>query len=311
VRRSDDGTPLRILVTGSSGVLGRALAPVLESSGHRVVPFDLKEPHGPAVKEGQPHDVTRLDAVRAAVKGFDGVVHLAAVSQAAPAEVDPLYAQKVNVEGTRTVLEALRWEGSPAWFVLASSREVYGDPNGLPVDEEHPIRPKGVYGHTKAEAEQVVRDYCRPGGRQAIVLRFTNVFGDPRDHPERVVPSFVSAALRGKTLEVRGPDTVLDLLHVSDAVAAIVRTVAVLRDGVPGVEAINIATGRGTRLGDLARKVTEITRSRSEIRNLPPVGWTSSAYVGNVAKAARLLSWRPTVDLDRGLETLIRESREG
>jgi dTDP-glucose 4,6-dehydratase/UDP-glucose 4-epimerase len=238
------------------------------------------------------------------IENVDGVIHLAAVSRAATAESDPDVAHAVNVDGTRNVLEALRSTGSPAWFVFASSREVYGEPERLPVSESHPMAPKGTYGGTKAEAEGVVRSYCRSGARRGLILRLTNLFGGVFDYPDRVVPAFLSAARRGEPLEVRGPGILLDLLHMADAVAAFAGATLHLSEGPSNFDVVNIASGRGVTLGDLARKIAMMTGSSSSIRSVAPAPWASSGYVGDVTKAAQLLSWRPRISLEDGLRSL-------
>jgi UDP-glucose 4-epimerase len=236
-------------------------------------------------------------------------VHLAAVSRAAPAEADPELAYDVNVAGTRNLLEALESVGSRAWFVFASSREVYGEPDHLPVDERHPLRPKGRYGVTKTQAEAVVRSICDNASRPAAILRFTNLYGDPADYPERVVPAFVSAALHGEVLNVRGPDLRLDLLHREDAVRAILDTIRYLEGGGSALETVNIASGHGITLGELATLVVGLTGSKSRIQPSAPVDWAPSGYIGNISKAAELLSWRPEIGLEEGLKRLVHEYR--
>ena len=305
----ETGESLRILVTGSGGVIGRSVVAALAALGHSVVSFDRNRP-GPTTAPVPADDIREPSSVRSALKGVDGVIHLAAVSRAGPAELDPWTAHSVNVEGTRVLVESLRASGSSPWLIFASSREVYGDPNGLPVGESHPIRPKGVYGRTKVEGERLVRAYGRHGAARAAILRLSNVYGDPDDYPERVVPSFVTAALSGKPLIVRGPQYMLDLLHRDDAVQAVVSAVNYLGSASgDSVETINVASGEGIRLGELARRAVALTGSSSEIQEELPVSWTTSAYVGDISKAERLLSWRPSNDVDQGLRALIEDFR--
>ena len=246
-----------------------------------------------------------MAAVESAASGVDGAIHLAAVSRAAAAEADPALALSVNVDGTRTVLGALRSHGSPPWVVFASSREVYGDAESLPVSESHPLRPKGVYGRTKVDGEHLVRRWANFESRSALILRFTNLYGDPQDYPERVVPAFVSAALSNQTLHVRGREVQVDLLQIEDAVSAILASIRCLTSGVRCVDTLNIANGHGTRLSELATKILSVTGSRSVVDNEPPAPWTSHGYVGDIARAAERLDWRPRIPLDDGLSALI------
>ena len=296
---------LRILLTGSSGVLGRALHGALENAGDIAEPFDLREPDGTTSTVSGSQDVRRLPAVETAVRDVDGVIHLAAISRGAAAETDPARARSVNVEGTRTVLEALRLRGSAPWIIFASSREVYGDAKRLPVSESHPLRPKGVYGQSKLEGEQLVRRWGNTQDRGALILRFTNLYGDPKDYPERVVPAFISAALQNRTLHVRGPDVCIDLLHLDDAVSAVLAAVRCLVAGARGVDVMNIASGRGMRLGDLATRIRSATGSESVVHDEAPVPWTSNGYVGRIARAAERLGWQPRIPIDEGLRSLI------
>jgi UDP-glucose 4-epimerase len=297
----------RILVTGSAGVVGRALSKVVRSAGYEVVGFDLRDAEGRTTSNEPAHDVRDLAAIRKVTDELVGVIHLAAISRGAPAEADPALAGAVNVRGTWNVLEALRTANSPAWFILASSREVYGEPEVLPVGENHPTRPKGVYGRTKLEAERAVLAQCESSPRPFAILRFTNLYGDANDYPERVIPAFVQGALEGKPLEVRGPSNVLDFLHLRDAVSAIAATASRLSSGDPVPSPLNITSGEGITLADLAETIIQLTRSSSPVRTTQPVSWTPSGFVGDSAKAREFLGWHPTVSFDSGLRTLISE----
>jgi len=305
LRRQERREPLRILVTGSSGVVGRAVRPALEKSGHIVVPFDLREPDGRSSVTSKSRDVRRSAAVKVSARDIDGIIHLAAISRGAAAEADPASARSVNIEGTRTVLEAIGREDSPPWLVFASSREVYGDAERLPVSERHPLRPKGIYGETKLEGERLVGRWAASGGRRGLILRFTNLYGDPNDYPERVVPAFVSAARQNLPLHVRGPDVRVDLLQLDDAVSAILAAIRRLTSGASGIDVINVASGHGIRLNELARKIVSLTNSNSTVHEEAPVPWTAHDFVGDHARANELLNWRPRTPLDDGLKTLV------
>jgi len=305
LKRQERRESLRILVTGSSGVLGRALRPALEKSGHVVEPFDLREPHGRSPRTLTSQDVRRLAAVQASAGNLDGVIHLAAISRGAAAEADPAAARSVNIEGTRTVLDAIGRRSPSPWFVFASSREVYGDAERLPVPERHPLRPKGIYGETKREGERLVERWAVSADRRGLILRFTNLYGDPKDYPGRVVPAFVSAARRNLPLHVRGPDVRVDLVHLDDAVAAILAAIQRVTSGAPGIGPINVASGRGIRLNELANRIVALTHSKSAVLEEPPVPWSAHDFVGDNARANELLDWRPGIALDDGLRTLV------
>jgi nucleoside-diphosphate-sugar epimerase len=293
-------------VTGSSGLLGRPLCDALRRNGHAVDEFDLQpRPGASRTARFVRQDVLDPVAIQSAVEGMDGVVHLAAVSRCAPAEAAPAEAERVNVGGTQSVLDALHRAGDPAWFILASSREVYGEVDRIPVDESFPVHPKAVYGRTKAGAEAVVRRAALEDPRAATVLRLTNLYGSPWDFADRVIPAFLSRARRDETLEVRGPSQVLDFLHVLDAVGAICAVTE--RPPAPGVETVrtlNIASGEPCTLRGLAERVVRVTASRSRIQEVAPAAWTPSKFVADISRARTELAWGPTISLDAGLADL-------
>ena len=140
----------RILITGSSGLVGSALSLALAARGVDVVGLDL-EASGAA--QGDVRDRERL---RRAMGDVDGVVHLAAVSRVAWGERDPARCWATKIDGLRNVLEIAAASNGRPWVVFASSREVYGQPARLPVTEDWDPRPINVYGLSKAEGEGLV-----------------------------------------------------------------------------------------------------------------------------------------------------------
>src|SRR5205823_8124476 len=185
------------------------LATALETQGFEVRRLDL------ALPEGHPGRGSVLDRglLRRRLEGCHGVLHLAAVSRVAWGERDPHRCWAVNVEGTRLVLEAAAEATARPWVLFASSREVYGQPTRLPIPEDAPRAPINTYGRSKAAAEELVEAAVRRGQLVAS-LRFSNVYGAPNDHPDRVVPAFAQAAARGEEIRVDGPQRTFDFTHV-------------------------------------------------------------------------------------------------
>jgi nucleoside-diphosphate-sugar epimerase len=296
---------MRVLVTGSSGLVGRPVCAALRAAGHTVDEFDLQGP--PGKSDGPPfasRDIRDADAVRSAAGRADGVVHLAAISRCAPAEADPHLADAVNVGGTTNVVRAIRSTSRPTWMVFASSREVYGEVTNVPVDESFPVQPKAVYGKTKADAEREIREIGREDPRPVTILRFTNLYGSPWDFPDRVIPAFVSRSRRGEPLEVRGANQILDFLEVRDAVHAILRSIERFESGPADVETFNIASGEGRSLRELADLIVRLNRSQSLVREVGAAAWTPSKFVADISRARRELGWQPTIGLGQGLSEL-------
>ena len=148
----------RILITGSSGLVGSALSVGLEEAGAGLSLLDVRA-------EGTSRgDVREAARVREALEGCDGVIHLAAISRVIWGEQRPEECWDVNVNGVRNVLEAAACAGSKPWVIFASSREVYGQPSSLPACEETPLAPVNVYGRAKVRGEELVEAARRQCG---------------------------------------------------------------------------------------------------------------------------------------------------
>lgn len=252
-------------------------------------------------------DVCDASAVRRATSGCSGVVHLAAVSRVAWGERDPRACQSINVGGTRTVLSAAREAAPRPWVLLASSREVYGEPQEIPVTEDMPIRPVNTYGRSKADAEVLVGEAVGKGLRAAVV-RLSNVYGGPHDHADRVVPSFVRAALRGAPLDVAGTHRAFDLTHIDDVVRGLCAVIDLLQAN-QSPPPVHLATGVAVTLGELARAVVEMAGSGSVIQERPAPGFDVSRFVGDPRRARAVLGWEARISLRDGLKRLIQEVR--
>jgi len=160
-----------ILVTGSSGRVGRAVVAALRAQGRTVRGFDLRPS-----RTGGEEVVGSLEDAQAlsdATNGVSAVLHLGAFMSWAPADRDRMFA--VNVEGTRLLLDAAAAAGVRR-FVFASSGEVYPEnrPEFLPVTEDHPLRPNSPYGLTKLLGEELVQFHQRAGRMETVILRFSH-----------------------------------------------------------------------------------------------------------------------------------------
>jgi nucleoside-diphosphate-sugar epimerase len=291
-----------ILVTGHLGLVGRALMRALRAAGHPVRGLDLRA----AGEAGG--DVRDRAAVERALRHCAGVVHLAAVSRVIDGERDPALCRAVNVEGTRTLVEAALACPEPPWIVYASSREVYGQAASLPVTEDAPLSPVNAYGRSKRDAEALVA----AAGLPAAIVRFSNVYGCVRDHADRVVPAFARNAALGLPLRVDGTGNTFDFTHVSDTVAGVMAVVGRLQSGA-ALPPVHFVTGRATTLGELARLAVELAGSASPVREAPPRDFDVHAFRGDPSRAARVLGWSARVGLREGLARLVRDfrAREG
>jgi len=197
----------KILISGSSGLVGTALASALVKRGINVARVDI---HANGAAHG---DVRDRERMRKAIEGAQGIVHLAAVSRVIWGERDPELCWSTNVGGLRNVLELAALSPLRPWVIFASSREVYGQPDRLPVSETFPVCPVNVYGRSKVEGENLIYA-ARRDGLRACTIRLSNVFGSTSDHVDRVVPAFARGASLGQTLRVDGAEHTFDLPHI-------------------------------------------------------------------------------------------------
>lgn len=293
----------KILITGSSGLVGSALAPALKNLGIEVILFDLQ---ATGLDQGDVRDRERLQR---AMTGASGVVHLAAVSRVIWGERDPETCWSTNVGGVRNVLELAENSSNRPWVIFASSREVYGQPDGLPVAETCPLRPVNVYGRSKIEGENLVKA-SRERGHRACTIRLSNVFGSTSDHVDRVVPAFARGAALGQTLRIDGAEHTFDFTHIDDVTRGIVALVELLQAGNPAPEPIHFVSGVPTTLGQLAEMAIRIAASGSTLRHAPPRDFDVAKFYGTYARAKEVLGWEPKVALEQGLSRLIRNFRE-
>ena len=296
---------MKILVTGGAGFIGRHLAEQLARSNtsHVVVLDNLHRACMPAKfasgVEFREADIRDRTAVENAMHGCEVVFHLAAQSNVMGAVADADYAFSSNVAGTYDALQAALKAGVKR-LVFTSSREVYGDPRHIPVRETSPLRPKNAYGTSKAAGEA----YCglaAQEGLDTVVLRLANVYG-PGDR-DRVIPLFADAAAAGEPLTVFGEEKILDFIWIGTVVDALVK--AGLGRSIRGP--VNVGSGRGVTIAELARRIVQLSDSSSPVRILPEREQEVGRFVADITRGKRLLGLNEPEDSLWGLpQTLAR-----
>lgn len=289
---------MRILVTGSAGLIGRTVSPLLRAEGMNVVPFDLR--HRPLHGAGDLRDPAALAAASA---GVGGIIHFGAVSRVIDGERDPERCWRVNVEATHALLDLAVGSAQRPWIIYASSREVYGQQDTLPVAEDAPLQPRNIYARSKAEAERLTGE-ARAAGLRTAILRFSNVYGDTHDHADRVIPAFARAAAQGGAIRIDGAECTFDFTHVADVARGILLAVRRLRDGETALPPIHFVSGRQTSLGQLASLACGIGGPALRVVQAPPRSFDVHRFAGDPARAERLLGWRATTPLETGFARL-------
>lgn len=290
----------RILITGAKGLLGHHLSQALSQKGFEVVGLDAGFP----VDHASWGDIVDRDRLRSLADGCQGIVHLAAVSRVIWGEQDPEKCRQVNIAGTENVLQVAREIDSRPWVLYASSREVYGQQDKLPVQEDAALQPLNVYAHTKVTAERLVREGREQGLKTAIV-RYSSVYGSIQDHSDRVLPAFCRAAVCGENLRIEGLQNLFDFTYIEDAVAGTIALIQRLEQGDLSLPPIHLTTGKGTTLLEAAEMAIAAAHSSSQIREAPPRSYDVARFVGDPARANQLLHWKARVSLEDGIQRLV------
>lgn len=299
---------MRVLVTGGAGFLGSHLVDALVDRGEEVVVLDnlrrgrrshLQRHLDRQEIELLTDDVRDFGSVLRAMKGAEIVYHLAAQSNVMGAVRDVDYSFTTNVRGTFNVLKAAAALGVRR-LVFASSREVYGEPAELPVSEGAALSAKNHYGASKIAGEAYCRAWQGAAGLECVVLRFANVYG-ARDR-DRVIPLWLENACRGRDLELYGGRQVLDFLWIGHAVEALLAAA-----GCPSDRPINVGSGQGIALPDLARRVLEVTGSNAVTRVLPARSAEVVRFVADVTRMRDFLGVVPPDDPLNRLSDLVAE----
>lgn len=302
---------MRIVVTGAAGFLGSHLTDRLLGDGHEVVGIDnlvtgntenlahlAESPSFTLMR----HDVSRFIEVEGEV---DAVFHFA--SPASPIDYLelPIQTLKVGSLGTHNSLGLAKAKG--ARFVLASTSEVYGDPQVHPQPETYwghvnPIGPRGVYDEAKRFAEAMTMAYHRYHGLDTRIVRIFNTYG-PRMRPSdgRVVSNFIVQALSGEPLTVYGDGSqTRSFCYVDDLIEGIVRLFA-----SGGHDPVNVGNPHEFTVSELAEIVLRLTGSGSKVVHEPLPEDDPKQRQPDITRARKELGWEPTVSLEEGLRRTI------
>ena len=293
---------MRLIVTGTAGLVGKRVAARLRAQGHEVIAIDVRS------RDAEPMDFRSPAALSLIDHSIDGIIHLAAVSRVAWGEADAPLCEAINVEGTRLLLQRVRHAAPAAWFLFASSREIYGEATGALVREEDPLLPVNVYGRSKLDGETLVLQ-ARAAGLPTAAMRLCNVYGGREDHPDRAVPALAQRAVGDQILRLTGADAYFDFVHVDDVVEGFLTAVELLAAGEARLPTVHLATGIATSLRALAHLAVDLSASASAIVEQEARSFDVSGFCGAPDLAERLLGWRAKVPLATGLADVIADLR--
>lgn len=307
---------MKVLITGGAGFVGSHLTEHLVELGAKVkafVRYNSRNDWGllellPKGKLAQVEvimgDLKDSDAVRQATKDVEIVFHLGSLIAIPYSYIHPRETIETNVLGTLNVLTAARENGVEK-VIHASTSEVYGTAQYVPMDEKHPLQGQSPYSASKIGADMIAESFYRSFEVPVTIIRPFNTFG-PRQSARAVIPTIISQALTGEQIYLGSLHPTRDYTYIDDVVEAFIK-VAESPNSIG--EIINIGSNFEVSIGDIARKVTALVGRNKEIvteprRVRPERSEVERLWCDN-SKAKKLLGWQPRIRFDEGLKITV------
>jgi UDP-glucose 4-epimerase len=306
---------MKILITGGAGFIGSHLCDKYTAEGHTVLCLDnfmsgnlmnvrhLLDYRNFKLIKG---DVRDFDLLEKVMRDVDAVLHLAAQIHVDRSYIEPKLTYEVNVMGTQNVLEVARLYDAKR-VIYASTSEVYGSAQHVPIDEEHPLNAPHPYGASKIAADRMCHAYIQTYGMDISILRLFNTFG-PRQRDigyGGVISIFTRRALSDVSPIIYGDGSqTRDYTYIEDAVRAYD---LVLNHNGPIAEPINFGSGREVSILDLANRIIEFCGKRGSVKPIhvePRIGEVKR-LIADTAKAQKLLGWESKYNFEDGLKEFV------
>lgn len=273
----------RILVSGSSGFIGKNLCPALSRGNNQVIEI-------PSSSEFDLCDNTKVEEL----PEVDVIIHLAAKSYIPESFSNPRFFYQNNVVSTLNLLEKSRKD--KAKFILLSTY-VYGNPQYLPLDENHPRNPLNPYTQSKVMCEDLCQAYARDFGLNSIILRPFNVYG-PGQLSSFLLPSIISQ-LNKEEIFLQDSRPKRDYVFIDDLVEAIIQSIEVEKEGCT---VYNVGSGSSYSVSEIVDMLVQISKSTATMQfaNVERKGEVLNT-IADIKKINSDLGWSPLVDLQEGL----------
>lgn len=311
---------MNMLITGGAGFIGSHLCDKYTKEGHRVFCLDnfmsgnlmnirhLLDYRNFKLVKGDVRDFGTLEKI---TRDVDVILHLAAQIHVDRSYIEPQLTYEINVMGTQNILEAARLHDAKR-VIYASTSEVYGSAQYVPIDEKHPLNAPHPYGASKIAADRMCYAYTQTYGMDISVVRLFNVFGPhQRDFGYGGVISIFTRRVLTHTPPVIYGDgrQTRDYTYIDDAIRAYD---SVLNHSDPILEPVNFGSGREVSIIDLANKVIDLCGEKDVIKPVhvePRIGEVKK-LIANATRAKDILGWEPKYDLEKGLEAFVKWYRD-
>jgi UDP-glucose 4-epimerase len=314
-RQAKSVAPQRVTICGGCGFLGAHLARALALRGHTVralcrtgAASDIaRDEHGSV--EFVIGDCANPNDVRRAIDGAETVVNLIGTTVPESANRSPHFDVETNILPALTVLERCAVSGVKHIVLPSSGGTVYGIPQYLPIDEDHPLQPISAYGIQKLALEHYYRLYHRLYGLEATILRIANPFGPKQNigRHQGIISTYCYRVVRGLPLVVWGDGSVVrDFLYIDDVTSAMVAAI----EQRNGLRVFNVGSGSGTRVSDIIRLLRKICDHEITIEYTPGRNVDVLENVLDIKRICLELDWSPQTSLEEGMAKTLTWYRE-
>lgn len=307
----------KVLVTGADGFIGSHLTESLVERGYEVKAFTYYNSFNswgwldslPKEKLDEIEifsgDIRDPNGVREAMRGVEGVFHLAALIAIPFSYHSPDSYVDTNIKGTLNVLQAARELGTER-IMITSTSEVYGTAQYVPIDEKHPFQGQSPYSATKIGADRLAESFYRSFNLPISIVRPFNTYG-PRQSARAVIPTIITQLLSGKEeIKLGSLSPTRDFNYVKDTVAGFI---AIAESDKTIGEEINIASQKEISIGELATEIINQINPSAQIvceeQRLRPEKSEVNRLLGNNKKLKQLTNWEPHYSLQQGIEETI------
>jgi len=297
---------VNIVITGTSGQVGSYLMEHLMKK-HDVVGLDNRPCPYPQLQENaRLVDVYLKKDLSKYLKDVDWVIHCAAQVSVEKSMKDPMFDAENNVLGTLNML----WNSflhETGHFIYISSAAVFGNPQRVPIDEDHPTIPLSPYGASKLCGEKYVQAFAGGYGLSTVIIRPFNIYSeraDPSSPYSGVITKFVGWAKEGKPLLVEGDGKqTRDFIHIDDVIQMI--DLVIKKASVSIGRTFNCGTGNASSINELAEIVRNASKKRPEIKHVEPRKGDIKHSCADIALAKEILEYLPQKSLKEGVEKLV------
>lgn len=307
----------KVLVTGADGFIGSHLTESLVERGYEVKAFTYYNSFNswgwldslPKEKLNEIEifsgDIRDPNGVREAMRGVEGVFHLAALIAIPFSYHSPDSYVDTNIKGTLNVLQAARELGTER-IMITSTSEVYGTAQYVPIDEKHPFQGQSPYSATKIGADRLAESFYRSFNLPISIVRPFNTYG-PRQSARAVIPTIITQLLSGKEeIKLGSLTPTRDFNYVKDTAAGFI---AIAESDKTIGEEINIASQKEISIGELATEIINQINPSAQIvceeQRLRPEKSEVNRLLGNNKKLKQLTNWEPHYSLQQGIEETI------